>query len=278
MTDWKRPRSGGPAPRPVPNIWLLQSRADIESLIAALTHHDPGTRRGAAAALRALGAWHAVPALQAALAMETDWQAHAAISAAIQYLDRDIHVEGLIRSKDVRGLCKMLNSNRHEEIFIAAEALGTIGDRSAVEPLIMVFRNPLLPGKTRLAAAEALLKLESAPAVVTLLRALRSEDWKVRLNAAMILGQVNATWATVPLGKALEDPQPEVIRAAAESLRRFNTAEAVEVVNNFVARLRKVTTKEIPKPAVSAPSMTLDAKPVTKLSATAADEQDKWLR
>jgi HEAT repeat protein len=247
MTDWKRPRPGNAPLKPIPNIWLLQSKGDVDSLMSALTHPDPGTRRGAAAALRALGAWHAVPALQAALAGESDWQAHAAISAAIQYLDRDIHVEGLVNARDVRGLCKMLNSNRHEEIIIACEALASLADRSAVEPLIMVFRNTLWPSKVRLAAAEALLKLEGAPAVVTLLRALRSEDWRIRQNAAMILGQVNATWATAPLGKALEDSQPEVVKTALESLRRFNTPDAMEIVNLFIGRVRKTATKEMPQ-------------------------------
>jgi len=218
---------------PVPNIWQMQSKGDVDSLIEALRHPDAGTRRGSAAALRALGAWQAVPALQAALAIETDWQVHAAITAALQYLDHDIHVEQLVNNRDVRGLSKMLNSTRIEDVLTACNALGSLGDRLAVEHLVMVFKNSLIPGKVRLAAAEALLKLESAPAVVTLLGALRREDWQVRRNAAAVLGQLQATWAVEPLIKAMNDDNQDVRRTAAAALRRMGTPDALEALKHF---------------------------------------------
>ncbi|HRE48171.1 MAG TPA: HEAT repeat domain-containing protein [Aggregatilineales bacterium] len=220
-------------PIPVPNIWQLQTRGDVDALSEALRHPDSGTRRGAAAALRALGAWQAVPALQAALAVENDWQVHAALTAAIDYLDYDIHIETLIRNKDVRGLSKMLNSNRAEDIITACRALGSIGEKLAVEPLVMVFRNPMLPARVRLESAEALLKLKNPPAVVTLLGALRRDDWQVRRNAAGVLGQLGANWALDPLIKALEDVHPSVRRTAAAALRRIGTSEALEAVERY---------------------------------------------
>src|SRR5258707_14778387 len=102
----------------------MQSRGEVDALIDALRHSEATVRKGAAAALRALGAWQAVPALDAALALENDWQAHAAISAALQYLDRDIHVETKVKNKDVRGLSKMLTSSKLEDIITACGALG----------------------------------------------------------------------------------------------------------------------------------------------------------
>jgi HEAT repeat protein len=218
-----------------PNIWLLQSKRDIDGLIAALRYPDPVVRRGAAAALRALGAWQAVPALRAQLAIENDWQVHAAISAALQYLDHDLHVEIMIRNRDVNGLIKMLNSARAEDVITACEALGQLGDRRAVEPLIMIFRNLSQPARVRLAAAEALLKLESAPAVVTLLAALRRNDWQVRRNAAAVLGHLKAVWATEPLIQALKDPSPIVARTAAAALKHIGTPEAILAVKRFEA-------------------------------------------
>jgi HEAT repeat protein len=238
----------------VPNIWQLQSRGDVEALIDALRHPDAGTRRGAAAALRALGAWQAVPALQAALSVESDWQVHAAVTAAIQYLDHDIHIEALIKNRDVRGLAKMLNSSRIEDIVTACHALGTLGDRQATESLVMVFRNTMLPNRVRLAAAEALLKLESAPAVVTLLGALRRDDWQVRRNAAAVLGQLQATWATEPLIKALDDPHLVVRRTALATLRRFGTPEALQAVKAFEDVQRKPAPEPIPESADPAAS------------------------
>ncbi|MCE7948645.1 MAG: HEAT repeat domain-containing protein [Chloroflexi bacterium CFX4] len=218
-----------------PNIWLLQTKRDVDGLIAALRYTDPSVRRGAVAALRALSAWQAVPALQAQLIIENDWQVHAAISAALQYLDHDLHVELMVKNRDVRGLTKMLNSVRHEDIITACEALGDLGDRHAAEPLIMVFRNLAQPAKVRLAAAEALIKLESAPAVVTLLAALRRNDWQVRRNAAAVLGQLKAVWATEPLINALKDPSPIVAKTAAAALKYIGTPEAVLAAKQFEA-------------------------------------------
>ncbi len=218
-----------------PNIWLLQTKRDVDGLIAALRYTDPSVRRGAVAALRALSAWQAVPALQAQLVIENDWQVHAAISAALQYLDHDLHVELMVKNRDVRGLTKMLNSVRHEDVITACEALGELGDRHAAEPLIMVFRNLAQPAKVRLAAAEALIKLESAPAVVTLLAALRRNDWQVRRNAAAVLGQLKAVWATEPLINALKDPSPIVAKTAAAALKYIGTPEAVLAAKQFEA-------------------------------------------
>jgi hypothetical protein len=233
-----------------PNIWQLQSKGDIDALIDALRHPEPNVRKGAAAALRALGAWQAVPALEAALAVENDWQSHAAITAAIQYLDHDLHVENMVKDKDFRGLIKMLTSNRHEDIITACNALGQIGDRRAVESLVTVFRNPLLPAPVRLAAAEALLTLESAPAVVTLLGALRRDNWQVRRNAAAVLGQLQATWAVQPLIQSLEDSNQVVRRTASAALRRIGTAEALAAANKYDESQAKLATitQEMPNP------------------------------
>ncbi len=218
---------------PVPNTWQMQSQGDIEGLIAALQNSEPIIRKDAAAALRAIGAWQAVPALKAALAVEQDWQAHAALAAALQYLDHDIHIETMIKNRDVDGLSKMLSSSNVDDILQACDALASLGNRRATEPLVMVFRNPLLPNHARLAAAEALLKLESAPAVVTLLGALRRDDWQVRRNAAAVLGQLQATWATAPLIKALADANQVVRRTALAALRRIGTPEALAAVKTF---------------------------------------------
>ncbi|HLY27541.1 MAG TPA: HEAT repeat domain-containing protein [Aggregatilineales bacterium] len=235
-----------PTPNPVPNIVQMQAKGDVNALTAALGHPDASVRRGAAAALRALGAWQSVPALEAALAVEQDWQANAILSAALQYLGRDIHIERMVKSKDIRGLAKMLTSAKVEDIQAACDALAAVGDRRAVEPLVMVFRNPLMPNPARLSAAEALLKLESAPAVVTLLGALRREDWQVRRNAAAVLGQLQAVWATEPLISALQDEHQAVRRTAAAALRRINTLEARKAADSFDETQAKTITQAIP--------------------------------
>jgi HEAT repeat protein len=265
-----------PIPK-VPNIWQLQSKGDIDGLIAALRHPEPAARKGAAAALRALGAWQAVPALEDALAGENDWQAHAAIMAALQYLDRDIHIETMIKSRDVSGLTMMLNSAKVEDIQTACNALAVIGDRQAVEPLVMTFRNPLLPNRARLAAAEALLKLESAPAVVTLLGALRKENWQVRRNAAAVLGQLQAAWATDALIKALDDPQPLVQRTVVAALRRLRTPEAVTAVAAYESAQQKMATQEMPPEEILSEETTGGGAPVAAASTLGLAPETKAL-
>jgi HEAT repeat protein len=210
-----------------PNIWQLQSRRNIQALIKALEYPDPEVRKRAAGALRALDAVQAVSALKAALRDETDAQVRTNLMMALHVLDHRTDVSSLIRSKNVNGLIAALKSRRPENVIAAAIALGELGDRIAVEPLVILFQNTSLPPKVRLAAAEALLQLKSAPAVVTLLGALRRDSWQVRRNAAVVLGQIQASWAVEPLIEALNDPQPVVRRTAAVALRRIGTAEAV---------------------------------------------------
>lgn len=210
-----------------PNIWQLQSRRDIQALTRALQYPDPEVRKRAAGALRALDAVQAVPALKAALRNETDRQVQTHLVTALHVLDHRTDVGSLIKSKDVGGLIAALKSRHPENAIAAARALGELGDRIAVEPLVILFQNTTRPPSVRLAAAEALLQLKSAPAVVTLLGALRRDSWQVRRNAAAVLGQIQASWAVEPLIGALDDPHPIVRRAAAAALRRIGTAEAI---------------------------------------------------
>jgi hypothetical protein len=251
-------------PTPIPNIWQLQIKGDVDGLIASLRHSESSVRKGAVAALRTLGAWQAVPAIEAALAAETDWQVHAVMMTALQYLDRDIHIETMIKSRDIKGLSKMLNSPKVEDLLTACAALGQIGDRQGVEPLIMAFRNPMMPNKVKLAAAEALLQLESAPAVVTLLGALRRDNWQVRRNAAAVLGQLQAVWATEPLIKAMQDENIAVQKTAVAALQRFGTPEAVQAVKAYEEVQRRLAAQQSPQPAT--PSLT----PTKPLSPTGA--------
>jgi len=248
-------------PTPLPNIWQMQTQNDTDGLVDALRHTDAGVRRRAAAALRAVGAWHAVPALESALALESDWQTHATIAAALEYLDHDIQIEQMVKHKDLQGLVKMLGGTRAEDVLTACRVLGEMKDRRAVEPLIILFRSPLAPGKTRLAAAEALLKLESAPAVVTLLGALRREDWQARRNAAAVLGQLQASWAVDPLVAALDDPMPVVRKTAAAALRRIGTPEALAAAQKFDETSRRGDTQPLPPEPGGTPSAAQPSSP-----------------
>jgi HEAT repeat protein len=232
-----------------PNVWQLQSRHDKQGLLEALRYPDPEVRGRAAVALRTLSAVDAVPVLKDVLRTETDEQARRNMTMALHMLDRRTDVEGIVREKDVDRLIGVLKSRNPDSVITAAQALGVLGNRLAVEPLVILFHNASTPPAVRLAAAEALLELKSAPAVVTLLGALRRDSWEVRRNAAAVLGQIQAVWAVAPLAAALDDPHPVVRRSAAVALKRIGTAEAVAALR---ARFAPTTLPE----ALSSPEVT----------------------
>lgn len=198
---------------------------NTEGLINALQHKDPAYRKRAAAALRAMNARHAVSALKAAAAVEEDDAARKAIENAIAALSKDAAPQ---RKKGDRidDLLKELDSNNLDRIIAAAQQLGELGDTRAVEPLVMLFANNRLSIHARLAIAEALLKLESAPLEVTLLANLRNTEWQIRRNGAAILGQLKADWAVEPLATVLNDSHPIVRRTARAALKHIGTPEA----------------------------------------------------
>ena len=237
-----------------PNIWQLQSRRDVQALTDALRYPDPEVRKRAAVALRTLDAVQAVPALKAAIKVETNNQVHKHLEHTLHELDHRTDITGLVNARDVKGLIGALKSRHPEHIVAAAAALGTLDDRTAVEPLVILFHNSSSPPAVRLAAAEALLTLKSAPAVVTLLGALRRDSWQVRRNAAAVLGQIQATWAVEPLGKALDDPHPVVRRAAAAALRRIGTADAVAMLRARFATPAQPAPATKPQPPASEPA------------------------
>ncbi len=226
-----------------PNVWQLQSRHDKQGLIEALRHPDPEVRGRAAVALRTLNATEAVPVLKAIVRTETDEQARRNMTMALHMMDRRTDVDGIVKEQDIDRLIAVLKSRNTESVITAAQALGVLGNRLAVEPLVILFQNASSPPAVRLAAAEALLELKSAPAVVTLLGALRRDSWEVRRNAAAVLGQIQAVWAVTPLAAALDDPHPVVRRTAAAALKRIGTAEAVAALR---ARFAPPTLPEVP--------------------------------
>jgi hypothetical protein len=254
-----------------PNIWQLQSRHDKQGLIEALRYPDPEVRGRAAVALRTLNAVEAVPAIKEALRAETDEQARRNLMMAVHMLDRRTDVEGIARVQDVNRLIEVLKSRNPESVIAAANALGALGNRLAVEPLVILFHNPSSSPTIRLAAAEALLELKSAPAVVTLLGALRRDSWEVRRNAAAVLGQIQAVWAVAPLAAALDDPHPVVRRTSAAALKRIGTAEAIAALR---ARFAPPTLPEIQvAPAAPAPPSKTTREPRKERSSPLADTE-----
>lgn len=215
----------------------MQAELNIDGLINALSSDDKLIRQRAATALRSLTATSALPALQLAYRVEDDPQTQFIIASAIEVLQRLQHIRDDYSDdhdqKTIHRLIKALQAEKPETIIKAAQRLGAMGDKLAVEPLIMVFNNPKHTIHVRLAVAESLLQLESAPVEVALLANLRHTDWHIRRNGAAILGQLKAEWAIEPLSKSLADPHPVVRRTALAALKHIGTPESRKALAQF---------------------------------------------
>ena len=111
-------------------------------------------------------------------------------------------VDGLRRRRDVAGLIDALKSGSEKDRRAAANALVLMPDPRAVDPLI---------------------------------DALGADDWLLRTNAAIALGEFQDSRPdsdirriVAPLNAALQDQQPSVRAAAASALGRLRDPASVE--------------------------------------------------
>lgn len=247
-----------------PDIWRLQAQSDSKGLIEALKDTDPDYRKRAALALRTLGTPDAMPALRKALIVEQDEEVRFHIGALIEALANDTGdlVPPPAELTPVQRLIEKLKETDPQIVIDAANQLGEMKDKLAVEPLVVLFNDSNVSIEIRLAVAEALLKLEAAPVEVTLLAALRNSDWHIRRNGAAILGQLKAVWAVDPLAKALRDPNSIVRKTAFAALKHIGTPEARKAVLEHRARMNSTRTPETGQPAKGDEA---DASPKSKL-------------
>jgi len=104
---------------------------------------------------------------------------------------------------------------------MAAETLGKIGDKRAVEPLMDVLRTSEEPGLLE-AAAEALGRLRDERAVHALQGVLKRGTLAVRMNAVDALGEIGGDEAIRALHEvAANDPSSGVRQEATSVLRRL---------------------------------------------------------
>jgi HEAT repeat protein len=115
-----------------------------------------------------------------------------------------------------RLLAEMLADRSPDARGNAAWALGIVGDRGTVRPLMGALDDPVPP--VRLAAAQALGELRSPLGAYSLGRALDDPERYVRLAAVRALARIADVRATPPLVKALRAADVEVRLTAATAL------------------------------------------------------------
>jgi HEAT repeat protein len=126
------------------------------------------------------------------------------VSSGLSFLERftcagifGTDVKKLKETRNVKGLILALKNKDPTVQYDAAEALGDIGDKRAVDPLANALCNDEYSG-VRWKAAEALSKI-GAPAVEALIGALRNAEDDVRWKAAIALGEIRDKRAVDPL-------------------------------------------------------------------------------
>lgn len=121
----------------------------------------------------------------------------------------------------------------------AAFALGQLGSKEALEPLIEALRDEDTVIRTE--AAGALGGVRDSRAVEPLIRALYDPQWEVRSNAALSLGALADARALPHLLTALEDPNDEVRFWAARALGDLGDSRALPALQDTQANDSGIT-------------------------------------
>ena len=214
-------------------IVIESGDAVIEPLLENVTSQNTEQRERVIAALGTLKVQQSVPAIVEVLADSTFKRRYicawalgeighpAGIPALIKALDDDVQQ---VRRYATRSLIKF-NQSAVDALVAALDrssdrasagiirALGDIGDRRALEPLLNHVTGPV-----RSDTFLALGKLRDPRAEQALINGLSDTDWQVRMNAAMAIGPIGGALSEAPLRACLEDEVLVVREWAARSL------------------------------------------------------------
>ena len=226
-------------------IVIESGDAVVEPLLENVNSVNTEQRERVIAALGTLKVQQAVPAIVQVLDNPTLKRRYVAamalgeighpdgIPALIRALDDEVL---LVRRYATRSLIKF-NQTAVDELIASLgtrsdqvdagiiRALGDIGDRRALEPLLAQVSGPV-----RSEAFLALGKLRDPRAEKALIHGLSDDDWQVRMNAAMALGPVGGSSSEEPLRLCLEDQVLVVREWSARSLSMI-TGHAVNYMD-----------------------------------------------
>jgi len=214
-------------------LMLEQGETSVPVLMELIEDPDPDRREAAIAALGNLGAKQAAGRIAQVLADTTLERRYVAawalgkindpafthnLIAALDDANFEVHrqaVRALVRihRPAVPALIEALPEASPQMARGIIHALGDIGDRRALQPLL-----EFSTAANRAEIMLALGKLRDPLATDTLIVGLTDEDWQVRMNAAMALGPLAAEEAQEALRQTLEDEVTVVREWSARSL------------------------------------------------------------
>ncbi len=169
---------------------------------------------------------------------------------------------GKIGSKKAVEVLKNYHSAIHKGFLFAHIGKNKIDSEKAVEPLIQALKDA--DSFVRWNAADALGKIGSEKAVEPLIQALKDVDSSVRWNAADALGKIGSERVVEPLIQALKDVDSSVRWNAADALGKIGSERVVEPLiqalkdTNFSVRwnaadaLGKISGEKVVEPLVQA--------------------------
>lgn len=192
----------------------ILASSNPELVIALLDHEDERVRAGATVALGESRNPRAVPALMRRF-------------LAYSYFGGASESEKALVKIGKPAVLPLITALQHDKETVrqnAARALGEIGDPRAIEPLKRAFKSNLKWGR---GWAQGVLERFGAPAVPFFIESLESSSPHLRANAAMALGKIGDQRATLSLISALRDENWRV---------RSNAAFAFEVLKEPAAR------------------------------------------
>lgn len=201
-------------------LGALKSQEALKCLIEALDHDDQLVRAGAAEALGEIGLEESVSALTKVVNSEKlKWD-----------LSKVKAVEALGKiglDESVTILVQALNDKDDDVRTHAAMALGQIGSKVAIDPLVLVLQNDQSDFVVS-SAAEALIKIDRESSISIFLDSLNSDNEITRHNAADALGSIGSIIAVKPLLTVLKNDQQRDVRdSAVKALGKIGSEEAI---------------------------------------------------
>ncbi|MGB9937383.1 MAG: HEAT repeat domain-containing protein [Methanobacterium sp.] len=213
-----------------PNIDQLEKNSDVKGLINALSFKNCITRKEAVVALKKLVDIRSLFPLIEALKYKK-WHDKYAVMGSVR--ENAAEALGLLLDKRaVEPLIYSLTYDNDEDVrWKSAWALGNIGDKKAIEPLIYALQDERWP--VRRFAASALGKMRDIKAVGSLINSLNDDDWHVRKYAADALGKIGDERAIQPLVNTLSDSDGDVRWKAIVALGNMKTAAVDPLIEAF---------------------------------------------